>query len=414
MSAKPLPSAAEADELSAPAKVVELSVDELSDEDVVAAALPSSVRMMADFHRRLDRFAHPIAAIERMTAFVNKFDAVNKFDSVNMFGPVNMFDSVSRLHPQLGAMDHAADLAHQATVAAEMIAGHQHAMDLAHQATVAAEMIAGHQHAVDLARQMTAATEMTAGHQHAVDLARQMTAATEMIAGHKYAIDIFSELRAATEVFQAHKEMMAATTPWREMMDLARTYGVGDTVLNQFSRMSELDHGLARFLPSDMSERWSAHLKFAASPALSFLAHDWPEPVGLLAEVSEARLGASVSWLFRGNEEAVPMTAAIVPDNGSDEGTMVLVEVDPVCALCGGPLHSLGSETLWVGPKRGIRRQRLFPACSNCFPLEEEKPGTLLRMLTDLTRPSLRVIDGGRRGKGTPRGLLRLVRSDKP
>lgn len=46
MSAKPLPSTAEADELSAPAKVVEVSVDELSDEDVVAAALPSSVRMM--------------------------------------------------------------------------------------------------------------------------------------------------------------------------------------------------------------------------------------------------------------------------------------------------------------------------------------------------------------------------------
>jgi hypothetical protein len=241
-----------------------------------------------------------------------------------------------------------------------------------------------------------------------------MTAATEMIAGHKYAANLFSEFTAATEILRVHKELTAATTPWREMMDLGKTYGIGDTVLNQFSRMSELDHGLARFLPGDISQHWSAHLKLAAAPALSFLAHEWPELVGLLAELSQARLGASISWLLRGNDEMTPMTAAVVPDDGSDEGCTVLVEVDPICALCGGPLVSLGSETLWVGPKRGIRRQRLFPACSNCFAMEEEKPGILLRALTGLTRPAFRVINGGRRGDGTRRGVLRIVRADEP
>ena len=67
---------------------------------------------------------------------------------------------------------------------------------------------------------------------------------------------------------------------------------------------------------------------------------------------------------------------------------------------------------------RGVRRRRIFPVCSTCWDKQREDDSFLYDALCDLTRPAVQVIravlPGGEQGDGRPKGVLRLVRTDKP
>lgn len=197
---------------------------------------------------------------------------------------------------------------------------------------------------------------------------------------------------------------------WNQMTKMADAMGLGIAPSRYLARISDFDRALRPALPESSVCQWSSHLRSMALPSMSILAHDWPKPVGLLAELPEPKFGASVSWLMRHRDEALVMTAALTEHSGTEDGLEVIVEGDPICAICGGPLTSLGSTTRWVGPKRGSRHRRIFPVCSKCFILEREQPGALVRALEELSRPALAIVHGGRGGDGIPRGVLRLVR----
>ncbi len=206
-------------------------------------------------------------------------------------------------------------------------------------------------------------------------------------------------------------DLMKAGEPWGEMTKLVRNLGAVNGVTQQFSRMASFNAGLQNVFGAATLDNWSAHLKNLVIPSMSFLAHEWAIPVGLMAELPDSNLGASVSWLVPYRDHPVVMTAALTRE--SEGGTEVIVEGDPVCAICGGPLISLGSSVRWTGPKRGIRRRHVFPACSKCFILEAESPGTLVQALEALSRPALRVMTSQRTGDGVPQAVLRLVSDDE-
>lgn len=216
-------------------------------------------------------------------------------------------------------------------------------------------------------------------------------------------LDHWEELRRRVTGSSLHES-------WSQMTKMADAMGLGSASSRYLARIFEFDRSLRSALPESSVSKWSSHLKSMALPSMSILAHDWPKPVALLAELAEPKFGASVSWLMRHRDEALVMTAALTEHLGTEDGLVVVVEGEPVCAICGGPLKSLGSTGRWHGPTRGTRHLRIFPACSKCFILEQEQPGLLVRILAELSRPALRVIQGSGAGDGVQRGVLRLVR----
>lgn len=161
-----------------------------------------------------------------------------------------------------------------------------------------------------------------------------------------------------TALFRSHEkfaDLAAATTPWREMNKLAERLGAASTLTHQLSRMSKFDGGLRHALSSPACGAWSAHLKAMAIPTTAVLAYDWPSPIALIAELQAPDLGASVSWLARRRDEPLLMTAALTHEAIGDAGDEFVVDGDPVCAICGGPLKSFDSTVRWIGPKKGIR-----------------------------------------------------------
>lgn len=200
---------------------------------------------------------------------------------------------------------------------------------------------------------------------------------------------------------------------WSQMTKMADAMGLGGSASSRYlARVSAFDRALRPALLESSVDRWSSHLKSMALPSMSFLAHDWPKPVGLLAELAEPRYGASVSWLMRHRGEALVMTAALTEHSDTGDGLEVIVEGDPVCAICDGPMVSLGTTLRWHGPRRGTAHLQVFPGCSRCAERERDNPGFLHERLEELTQPVLYEIKGGGRGDGVRAGRLRLVRVD--
>lgn len=68
---------------------------------------------------------------------------------------------------------------------------------------------------------------------------------------------------------------------WDDISRLANTSGVGAYALHQLSRIRDFDRTLGGIIPESAGAAWSTHLRAGALPALSFLAQDWPRPLGL-------------------------------------------------------------------------------------------------------------------------------------
>jgi hypothetical protein len=167
-------------------------------------------------------------------------------------------------------------------------------------------------------------------------------------------------------------------------------------------------------IPDPAHAAWASHLKITALPALSFLAQEWSTSIGLLTPVGR-EIGASVSWLARYRGEPGLMTSVLAPMTKPGHDLELLLDEEILCALCGGPMVTIGRSMSWIGPHQGVRRRLIFPACSECMRRESEEPGFLYDALCELTRPFVvirGVIRGGGRGDGSPRGRLRLIRMD--
>lgn len=206
---------------------------------------------------------------------------------------------------------------------------------------------------------------------------------------------------------------IAASASWREISGVAAALGTSVTLTHHLARMNKFDKMLGHSLAPPAHAIWSDHLKALTVPAASFLGHDWARPMAMIAELPDADFGASVSWLMSHRETPLVAIAALLPEaEPLDDDLTVITDGDPICGICGGPMLSLGTTRSWHGPRRGMRHQRLFPACSRCMLRERDEPGFLLEQLAELTNPIRYVIEGGRRGDGISVGELHLVRDD--
>lgn len=185
--------------------------------------------------------------------------------------------------------------------------------------------------------------------------------------------------------------------------------GFPETLASQLQRIADFEGKLKSFLPIASHEAWSSHMSRTAVDSLDLLSNEWPFPVAILTTPEDVD-GAMLNWLGKRRDGVMIQTVAIVPD-AKDASTPVVFDLECSCAICGGPMLTIGPSQ-WIGPTRGTKRRRIFPSCSQCFARDKEDPGFLLRTLVDLRRPSLKVIHGDRQGDGQSRGCLRLVRTE--
>lgn len=185
--------------------------------------------------------------------------------------------------------------------------------------------------------------------------------------------------------------------------------GFPETLASQLQRVADFEGRLKSLLPIASHEAWSSHMSRTAVDSLDLLSNEWPFPVAILT-TPEGVDGALLNWLGKRRDGVMIQTVAIAPDVG-DASTPVVSDVECFCAICDGPMVTLGPSQ-WIGPMRGTKHRRIFPFCSQCWTHEREDEGFLLRSLLELTRPSLKVIRGDRQGDGKSRASLRLVRSE--
>jgi hypothetical protein len=207
-----------------------------------------------------------------------------------------------------------------------------------------------------------------------------------------------------TEIQQSIADLAAShrVMPWDDIRGLTATMGLEASTVHQLSRICDFDRVLRDVMSEAAHAAWSTHLRATALPTLSFLTQDWSQPLGLMTDLGRSDLGASVAWLTRHRAGPVVMMAAITAQADPQDGLEVIVEDEVVCALCGNPMITIGSSLKWIGPRRGVRQRRVFPACSECCPTESQ---ILYDALCDLTRPAIAirgVIRGDGQGDGRP------------
>lgn len=202
---------------------------------------------------------------------------------------------------------------------------------------------------------------------------------------------------------------------WAAVDHLTQAFGVDSMLGETFDRVGSVARAFEKLLPESVHAQWSSHWRDTTLPALSLLARDCDRPWGLLMELPNPELGASLSWLTRRREQPRISRAALSSAASGDDAVEVIIECEPECSICGGPLLSFKSTIKWIGPKLGLRNRRVFPACARCSQAEREDPGFLQRSLPTSESPSLgikrEVIKGGGTGDGRPSARLRVVRN---
>lgn len=165
-------------------------------------------------------------------------------------------------------------------------------------------------------------------------------------------------------------------------------------------------------MPEPVYLAWWEHLRAATQPTLSFLTQEWTSSFGLML-TGPSTFEASIAWRVHRGERNVRV-AAVTPQGEIENSPRFSLETEVVCGLCGGPILPFGDAKLTlIGPRRGVVRRPIFPACATCT--HEENIPALLAALRELARPDaprLEIICGGGQGDGVSRGDLRLVRTE--
>lgn len=187
---------------------------------------------------------------------------------------------------------------------------------------------------------------------------------------------------------------------------------LGNMLNRQILTVQRLDRMLRGVLPDATRDIWSNHLKEFVMPATSFLSAPQNWPTALLSQLSGKTAGASIAWLS-GHESAPKLALAALTEESVAQGSRVDLEIEAevVCVICEEPLFSPKQTLRWIGPRRGVIRVGAFPICSQCMKEAGGDPSFWDEALRNVTRPKLRVLDGGREGPASPKGSrhLRLV-----
>lgn len=215
---------------------------------------------------------------------------------------------------------------------------------------------------------------------------------------------------------------MAGETPWsaliagsaigRQMDGVTSALDVCRGATQHFERMAHFDSMLSRTMLPDVHDVWSRHLLAIAVPTADILGREWQRPMALLSELPEPGRGATVSWKARRKRKEIVQTATVTSDVA--QGDVVIIEDEPLCAICGKPFMRFEPELRWLGPKLAIRHQRIYPVCFHCGARGNELVDLLQQAVASQLAPKLCVVQGERAGDGVcrARGLLRLVKFD--
>jgi hypothetical protein len=216
--------------------------------------------------------------------------------------------------------------------------------------------------------------------------------------------------RALREAQAPFSSAFPTTSAFAQQLGLAASPG-GSEYLKQLSRMTSFAGGLAT--ASSLSAGLAGEIEILAPATLRALAFDWGFPATLLTAPSEAE-EASMSWLLNTGRGESVMIAGLTSDAASSE--TVAIDHVVVCSRCGEQMLSTGTRR-WVGPKKGVQRTTVFPACPRCFPDMCNDPqgflGEFEGSLRERAHRVVRGIPGGGNGDGVSRGCLRLVKDDR-
>jgi hypothetical protein len=327
-------------------------------------------------------------------------------------------------------------LAHQERWAKTMapFGGGRFGMDEA--AVMAAASLGRHAAFVDLVAPALHQEHLLAGMSHKLGAALQI--AETLGIGHLAAFDVHDRIGHLIDAALPHRmlaESMAAFDSsalrdlqhtvlgsnskgfrWGKLDAFTKHVGMDSVFAQVFDRAGSAARAFEKYLPSSAHDHWSSHWKDTTLPALSLLARASDQPWAILMELPNPEHGSSLSWLTRREGQPRVSRAALSSEASGDLIAEVIVECEPECLICGGPLVSLKSDIKWLGPKIGLRNRRVFPACARCSEAEHADPGFLQRSLPSLEGPSIgvrrEVIKGGGKGDGRPAARLRIVRND--
>ena len=196
------------------------------------------------------------------------------------------------------------------------------------------------------------------------------------------------------------------------LLDARESVRLEELTAGYGARFVDLEKALGPTMPQPTYMAWSEHFQAAIQPILSFQAQEWTRPFGLMLEGPSA-MEASIAWRVHRGGPSVHV-AAVTPRGETENSPRFSLETEVVCGLCGGPILPFGNVKLtMVGPRRGMLKRPIFPACATCT--HEENIPALLAALCELAGPDaprLEIIRGGGQGDGVRRGDLRLVRTE--
>lgn len=240
-----------------------------------------------------------------------------------------------------------------------------------------------------------------------------LSAATEALHALNQVGNVTAPLLALNVAREEHwSALSAATVIGRQMEGITWALEVCHGRSQQFERMARFDSTLSRMMFPNVHDVWSRHLLAIAVPTVDILSRDWVHPIALLFELPEQGRGATVSWKTKRKRKEIVQTATVTSD--VSHGDVVVIEDEPLCAICGEPLMRLDPELRLLGPKLAIRHQRILPVCVHCGASGSELVALLQRAVASREVPKLRFVQGERAGDGIcrARGLLRLVKFD--
>ena len=215
-------------------------------------------------------------------------------------------------------------------------------------------------------------------------------------------------MRAVAGAFQAQRDLLGTS----KLHDLARNLEAltgRSAVRDCLNPFMTLNRSLGSVLEGSSYGRWQSEFAKTVIPSLGVLGMDWQRPIGVLASLGDADLGASMSWM---SSHDVAGVATMLPH--VEARPEIRIEVSITCAFCSHDMIADQRRFRWKGNRKGLLDLSIVPICTECQHRSNEDPTYLSRALRKLEAPTLRVVTSNGTSDGVPRGKLHLVRDERP